>query len=577
MMNNTDPLPADNSGVSSWATFGVDFGISNTYGTNVEAWLTNTILILGTAGHPAFGTNVLSHYRTIFLDNGDLFKGRDANSNLTLNPTFTHPPSWYCNYAHSNGVHLKTYLAEFGLSSNLNSGTNMIYFDTQSMMTYGFDGEYIDYNTDGVNPAYNDTLYQQTELNLANQAVADWNLTNTQGTNGIGGLGTTKPFTVDFGIPNGPAGNYGSTTCAFFPGAFFGTRTLTFNFSREDDGDEANFQFGDFITNAVWASQNRQLTAVGHNLYLNTMYDEIHPAIWSCQLDLAAMDCEQIKLNFSSPGFYSPWDPLYTNYASYSQLYPICDAMNSPLYLQVYNDPLVIPALTTYSNAAGNLFIMARPLVEGRFGVCMINWTPTNAIFTVTADQCLAYPSGQYNIIPADPGDNVSGYPSTFTGSFSCLLAGNSCALFLLTPLSLVALSATNTFPNGSAINEDDTGVLSISGAGSSFPGVEIDGGGSGVLIGDGSAGPEPVVISGSPLSVTTGPTTLNGYTTLNGQTVLNAYTYTSKGIYYLSNSLSWSAITSSIPPGGGWIGMVSNVVWSVKLSNNVVVSNKIN
>lgn len=46
---------------------------------------------------------------------------------------------------------------------------------------------------------------------------------------------------------------------------------------------------------------------------------------------------------------------------------------------------------------------------------------------------------------------------------------------------------------------------------------------------------------------------------------------------YFSSNSLTWSQITNGLTPGGSAIATISNVVWSFKLSNNIVVSNKLN
>ena len=48
-------------------------------------------------------------------------------------------------------------------------------------------------------------------------------------------------------------------------------------------------------------------------------------------------------------------------------------------------------------------------------------------------------------------------------------------------------------------------------------------------------------------------------------------------GIYFPSNSFTIAQITNGLSAGGGWIGMISNVLWSYKLSNGIVVSNQLN
>lgn len=48
-------------------------------------------------------------------------------------------------------------------------------------------------------------------------------------------------------------------------------------------------------------------------------------------------------------------------------------------------------------------------------------------------------------------------------------------------------------------------------------------------------------------------------------------------GVYFPSNTFTIAQITNGLSEGGGWIGMISNIMWAYKLSNGIVVSNQLN
>jgi hypothetical protein len=48
-------------------------------------------------------------------------------------------------------------------------------------------------------------------------------------------------------------------------------------------------------------------------------------------------------------------------------------------------------------------------------------------------------------------------------------------------------------------------------------------------------------------------------------------------GLTIATNSLTWSQLTNNVPLGGASIVMCSNVLWSIKNSNNIIVSNRLN
>lgn len=184
---------------------------------------------------------------------------------------------------------------------------------------------------------------------------------------------------------------------------------------------------------------------------------------------------------------------------------------------------------------------------------------------------------------------NVAGY--SLVASNVCLVLSNQFYSRPVRMSSVANIVASNVVPvsglapatlnpyvltdhNGFAIQMGDNAandLIQFSTGGFAYANAALFGNGSQTWVNTPSGGSVTIGIGGNAVVSTT----------ITTMAVNPGFNFSSYSTYLTSNSLTPAQIATGLTnvagAGGGWIGMISNVMWSYKLSNSVVVSNKLN